>query len=240
MKAASAEAAASIQEETFTTPAQPVADIGAEAVFHWQDRHGLTPTQPYTLHVNTTRDAEPRVELQGLDQETAILPNEVLKLNVASSDDYGLKEAWVGWTVRGLDAKKNEKGEKGDAAHTPGGQMQREITSAMEFTPAFYKIPEDSVVELAAYALDYYPKRKPVESWKYTVYVLSPAKHAVCASACRHGRGAQAAWTSASATRSASSRRRRLSAMTKRASPRKKRARTSSTWRPANARTKRP
>lgn len=177
MKATQAEAVASIKEETFTTPAKPLNEIGTEAVFHWADTHGLTPTQPYTLRVNTTKDAEPRVELQGLDQETAILPNEVLKLNVATSDDYGLKESWVGWTVHGLESKKSDLG-KGDTAHTPGGQLKKEIASAIEFTPALYKIPEDSVVELAAYALDYFPKRKPVESWKYTVYVLSPAKHA--------------------------------------------------------------
>ncbi len=177
MKAADAEAAASVQEETFITPAKSIADIGKEAVFRWADTHGLTPTQPYAVHVNTTKDAEPRVELQGLDQETAILPNEVLKLNVATSDDFGLKESWVGWTIHGLDAKKNLLG-KGDAAHTQGGQMKKELTTAVEFSPALYKIPEDSVIELAAYALDYLPERKPVESWKYTVYVLSPAKHA--------------------------------------------------------------
>ena len=34
------------------------------------------------------------------------------------------------------------------------------------------------MVELAAYARDYFPDRAPVESWKHTVYVLSPAKHA--------------------------------------------------------------
>jgi hypothetical protein len=178
MQAAQAEAKASVQAETFTTPARPLADIGSQAVFHWEDAHGLKPTQAYTVRVGTTRDAEPRVELQGLDQETAILPNEVLKLNLASSDDYGLKEAWVGWTVRGLDAKKKEEIGKGDAAHTQGGQQKKELTAAMEFTPALFKVPEDSVVDIAAYALDYYPQRKPVESWKYTVYVLSPAKHA--------------------------------------------------------------
>jgi hypothetical protein len=177
MKAAHTEAGANVQDETFTTPAKPIAEIGAEAVFRWADTHGLTPTQPYALHVNTTRDAEPRIELQGLDQETAILPNEVLKLNLASSDDFGLKETWLGWTVHSLDAKKNDLG-KGDAAHTAGGQTKKEISSTAEFAPSFYQIPEDSVVELAAYALDYFPQRKPVESWKYTVYVLSPAKHA--------------------------------------------------------------
>ena len=177
MKAAHAEASASVKDETFTTPPKSVAEIGAETVFRWADRHGLTPTQPYAIRINTVKDAVPLVELQGVDQETAILPTEVLKLNVASSDDYGLKETWLGWTVHSLDSKKNDLG-KGDAAHTPGGQMKKELATATEFSPALNHIPEDSVVELAAYALDYFPERKPVESWKYTVYVLSPAKHA--------------------------------------------------------------
>ena len=34
------------------------------------------------------------------------------------------------------------------------------------------------MVELAAYAVDFLPDRKPVQSWKHTIYVLSPAKHA--------------------------------------------------------------
>jgi len=177
MQAAKAQTTARIQAETFTTPAKLVAELGSEAVFRWADTHGLTPTQPYTLHVNAIKDAEPRVELQGIDQETAILPNEVLKLNLASSDDFGVKEAWVGWTVHGIDSKKNDLG-KGDAPHTAGGQRKKELNAPMEFAPALYRIPEDSVVEIAAYALDYFPERKPVESGKYTVYVLSPAKHA--------------------------------------------------------------
>jgi hypothetical protein len=177
MKSGDTEPAAKVQGETFTTPAKPVSDLIGEATFRWSDQHGLTPTQPYTLRVGTTRDAEPRVELQGLEPETAILPNEVLKLNFASSDDYGLKEAWLGWTVRTLGEKKSDLG-KGDAAHTPGAQTKKELVAAAEFSPVWHQIPEDSVVELAAYALDFLPTREPVESWKHTVYVLSPAKHA--------------------------------------------------------------
>ncbi len=170
-------ATSDVQGETFVTPAKPVADLIGEATFRWADTHGLTPTQPYTLHVSTAKDAEPRVELAGLEQEMAILPDEVLKLNFASSDDFGLKAAWVGWTVRAMGEKKDEIG-KGEASRTEGAQTKKELTGTAEFTPAFYKIPEDSVVELAAYAVDYLPERKPVESWKHTVYVLSPAKHA--------------------------------------------------------------
>lgn len=177
MKSGETDPVAEVQGETFVTPAKLASELAGEATFRWADTHGLTPTQPYTLRVSTTRDAEPRVELQGLEQETAILPNEVLKLNVASSDDYGLKEAWLGWTVRALGEKKDAVG-KGEAARTSGAQTKKELLTAAEFSPAWQKIPEDSVVELAAYAVDYLPARKPVESWKHTVYVLSPAKHA--------------------------------------------------------------
>lgn len=168
---------AEVHGESFVTPAALVTELGKEARFRWADTHGLTPTQPYTLKVATTRDAEPRVELQGLDQETAILPHEVLKVSLASTDDYGLKEAWFGWSVRTLGEKKQDLGQ-GEAARTAGAHTKKELTAATEFSPLWHNIPEDSVVELAAYALDYEPKRKPVKSWKHTIYVLSPAKHA--------------------------------------------------------------
>ncbi|MDQ3623830.1 MAG: hypothetical protein M3463_15290, partial [Verrucomicrobiota bacterium] len=177
MKSGKDEPAAEVQGETFLTPARPVAQLGGEATFRWADTHGLTPAQPYTLRVSTTKDAEPRVELQGLEPETAILPNEVLKLSFASQDDYGLKEAWLGWTVRQLGERKDPVA-KGEAARTPGAPAQKHLLGAAEFSPAWQQIPEDSIVELAAYALDYLPERKPVESWKHTVYVLSPARHA--------------------------------------------------------------
>jgi hypothetical protein len=177
MKQADAEPAAEVRGESFITPTRLVADLATETTFRWTDTHGLTPTQPYTLRVSTTKDAEPHVELQGLEPETAILPNEVLKLSFASSDDYGLKEAWLGWTVRTLGEKKEELA-RGETAHTAGAQTKKDLAGAVEFSPAWQKIPEDSVVELAAYAVDYQPDRPPVESWKHSVYVLSPAKHA--------------------------------------------------------------
>jgi hypothetical protein len=166
-----------VEGETFVTPAMSVGELRGDATFRWADTHGLTPTQPYKVRVGTTKDAEPRVELQGIEQEMAVLPDEVIKLNFTSSDDYGLKSAWVGWTVRGMGGKKENLG-KGEAARTEGAQLKKDLAGAVQFTPASYKIPEDSVIEIAAYALDYLPDRKPVESWKHTIYVLSPAKHA--------------------------------------------------------------
>ncbi len=176
-KLASRALEAEVQGETFATPPAALSALQSEATFRWVDAHGLTPAQPYSVRVRATKDAEPRVELGGLEPETAILPNEVLKLNLASSDDYGLREAWLGWSVRTLGEKGQALG-RGEAARTPGAQTKRELTAAAEFSPLWHGIPEDSVVELAAYAVDYLPERTPVESWKHTVYVLSPAKHA--------------------------------------------------------------
>ena len=48
----------------------------------------------------------------------------------------------------------------------------------MAWAPAALGVPPDSVVELTGYALDYLPKREPSTSWKLTIYVLSPEKHA--------------------------------------------------------------
>ncbi len=168
---------AETRADQFLTKSTDVASLGADTTFRWTDQYGLTPSQPYTLHVSLAKDAEPRVELQGLEAETAILPNEVLKLNLAASDDYGLKGAWLGWSARTLGEKKQDLG-KGEAAHFAGGQTKRELAETADFSPQWQHIPEDSIVELAAYAVDYLPQRKPVESWKYTIYVLSPAKHA--------------------------------------------------------------
>lgn len=177
MKHGDTDPAAELEGETFVTPAMSAADLVGDTVFRWADQHGLTPTQPYTVQVGTVKDGEPRVDLQGVEQSVAILPNEVLKLNFTASDDYGLKSAWLGWTVRSMGEKKDDLG-KGEAARTAGGQTKKELAVPTEFSPAWQNIPEDSVVELAAYAVDFLPNRKPVESWKHTIYVLSPAKHA--------------------------------------------------------------
>ncbi len=177
MKSGEATPVVHVQGQTFVTPPQLVADLAGEAVFHWADDYGLTPAQPYKIHIGTTNDAAPRIDLEGLEPEMAILPTEVLKLNLLANDDYGLKDTWLGWSARPIGDPKAEPA-KSEAAHHPGEHARKEISAATEFSPVHQKIPEDSVVELTAYALDYLPTRKPVESAKYKIYVLSPAKHA--------------------------------------------------------------
>jgi hypothetical protein len=195
--------------ETFTTPLLPLAELGGEVSLRWADVHGLTPVQPYTLRLSSTKDAAPRVEIMGLqDQEIALLPHESIRFTLAASDDYGVKESWVGWTMRRLGEKTGEqaKKEKGDdkewvnklwddwktqaavkkakpagpseLPRVAGGQTVKDMTKPLVWAPAEAGVPQDSIVELTGYALDYLPKRDPAASYKYTIYVLSPEKHA--------------------------------------------------------------
>jgi hypothetical protein len=177
MRSQLGESSARVQGDTFVSPSESTSQIAGGASFRWIDSYGLTPTQPYALRVAITKDAEPRVELSGLDPETAILPHEVLKITLTANDDYGLKEAWFGWTVRPLGDKKAAS-KRGETPHLAGEHTLKEITGETQFSPAWQNIPEDSVVELGAYAVDYLPKRAPAESWKHTIFVLSPTKHA--------------------------------------------------------------
>lgn len=197
--------AARAEGAQFTTPSLPLEKLGAEIVLRWKDAHGLTPLQPYTVRVSSAKDAEPRIELQGMaEQEFAILPHESIRITLAATDDYGLRETWVAWTSRRV-GEKNEPNKRADedwmkslmqdwkaqaakrkAAPTgpaelpriAGAQTMRELSKPLVWAPKDLGIPADTVVELTGYALDYHPERAPVSSSKYTVHVLSPEKHA--------------------------------------------------------------
>ncbi len=203
---------ASANGPTFSTPPTELAALGTEVALRWTDVHGLSPVQPYALKIGTVQDAPPRVEIQNLEaQEIAILPGEEVRFTLAAADDFGLKEMWVGWAVRSLnakpkDAKKAAKEKSRDwiaelwdewktqaevKPETPappkplpelpriaGGQTVRELSRPIVWSPSALGVPADSVVELTGYALDFLPKRDPSTSWKLTIFVLSPEKHA--------------------------------------------------------------
>jgi hypothetical protein len=198
---------ASVEGNSFRTPLISLPDLGGEVRFSWKDVHGLAPVQPYGLRIGQSKDAEPRIEVQNMETELAILPYEAVQFTMAASDDFGLKETWVSWEMRkaGEKADGDKKKEKPKSAfeslwedwkkgaakdavtvakpklETPrvaGGPMVKEMLRPVRWAPSEWGIPEDSVVELTANALDFYPDRKPVQSWKYTVFVLSAEKHA--------------------------------------------------------------
>jgi hypothetical protein len=163
--------------DTFLTAAINIGDATTTQSLTWIDEHQLKPAQPYTLKVLPAKDAEPKIELKDMEPETAILTSELVKLNFAASDDFGLKETWIGWTVSSTGADRKVL-TKGETPHETGAPTTNSISGTIDWSPMWHKIPEDTQVEIAAYTVDYFPERKPSASWKHTIWVLSPAKHA--------------------------------------------------------------
>ncbi len=161
----------------FTTAPRLADELEGPISLQWEDTHQIKPAQPYQFKISTTADTEPRVEFKDLDPEVAILGHEVLALDLAASDDYGVKETWIGWTVRSVGEERKVLAE-GQSPHAPGAAQAKEVTGQMEWSPLWHQIPDDTVVELAAYTTDFFPDRQPSISWKHTIWVLSPSKHA--------------------------------------------------------------
>ena len=169
--------APTVTGESFHTAPIVMRETPHTTVLAWNDTHGLAPTQPYSLKMQPTKDAEPKIDLQDLDIEMAVLSSELLKCKFTATDDFGIKETWLGWTVFSTDGEKKETS-RGETAHVPGSPTSANVEGVQEWSPMWHKIPDDSMVELAAYTTDYFPDRAPAVSWKHTIWVLSPAKHA--------------------------------------------------------------
>ena len=106
-------------------------------------------------------------------------PKDAKKTGKEKGDDW-VKQLWEEWaTLAKVQPETNDP--KKPVAELPriaGGQTVRELTRPLVWAPAALGVPQDSVVELTGYALDYLPKREPSTSWKLTIFVLSPEKHA--------------------------------------------------------------
>lgn len=161
---------------SFVTEESSVEEVGA-CEFTWTDRYGLTCAAPYLLDTVSVEDEAPLIEARGMSRVVAILEDEVVDLDLAASDDYGVKRLWVEWHSIG----KPEKGIEslnGSVSVSEGGATVSAVEGAFSFSPIVFHVPEESTVTIEALALDYYPEREPVRSRQYRIYVLSRAEHA--------------------------------------------------------------
>ncbi len=159
-----------------------LADMEAVALsnaysFTWIDSLGLEGASPYRLLADLHTDRPPRVETHNVDRAVAMLADEVLHFRIRADDDYGVRASWVEWTV--ATGKQREVSLPGGQEHVATGTPDRIMLEAdFRFSPATKGIPEDSVVMLRAYAVDYLPGRSPASSIAHEIHVLNRAMHA--------------------------------------------------------------
>lgn len=149
----------------------------SRCVLVWSDTLGLDGPSPLALAVRSEKDLSPAAECRDLAAATAILEHEVLDIQIAATDDYGVREIGVGWDYQ------KRKGVTGPAVRQrfsvqDGAFEKKELDDTFRFCPSVLHIPAGTLVTLRALATDYFPNRPPSESVSYQIYVLEPEEHA--------------------------------------------------------------
>ncbi|MBM3838322.1 MAG: hypothetical protein FJ398_10215 [Verrucomicrobia bacterium] len=165
-----------VQGDAFAS--QPVNLDGAfHCSFTWQDELGLETAAPWRLSVQSQKDLPPLPELPEMNREVAVLETEVVPLKAVAQDDYGVRELGLTWNLIS-DWQPTNSPSATPFKYVAASAQEKKLERAFKFNPALLKIPAGSLVELRAYAKDFFPDREPTESPVYRIYVVGNEQHA--------------------------------------------------------------
>jgi hypothetical protein len=168
--------AVSVIRNQISTPKFPVNGVSA-VTFSWQDTLDLTNASPWRLAVQVQKDAAPIPEIAELYRDTAILETEVLPITTRARDDYGVKTVGLNWTLENAESSTNNPVQKEFAFDSTTGDSKT-LEQTFNFSPAVFRIPPESTIEIQAFAVDFLPGRERAETPVYRIHVLGNAHHA--------------------------------------------------------------
>ncbi len=150
---------------------------GAQEIdFNWRDNLGLTNAAPLRLSVRTQPDAPPTPEILEMPREVAILSSDVLHIPTQARDDFGVRDFGLVWDTT-ADSPRSDIASTEIRTVTPSPHVKTAEKNFL-WSPALFRIPADSTVELQAYARDYYPDRERSLTQVYRIHVLTQEEHA--------------------------------------------------------------
>lgn len=147
------------------------------ATVTWTDALGLTNSAPWVLNIQVQKDAPPVPELPDLFRETAMLETEVLQIRTRAHDDFGVKNLGISW-VSDAALEKTNSLQQSEFKFDSDNPRNKTLEQTFTFSPGLLKVPEDTTIELRAFAVDYFPGRERNETPAFRIHVLGNAKHA--------------------------------------------------------------
>ncbi len=144
-------------------------DTNLSVQVEWTDTVGLSPLNPATVEVIATEDRAPQIALSGVATTIAMLPDQFVDIELRARDDYGLDRVWASWRAEKEGILKQKEREV-----TPQGKTGGDTLS---FSPERMGFAEGDTIELAAYAVDALPGRKPSRSSLHRIFVISKEQH---------------------------------------------------------------
>lgn len=143
------------------------------SAFSWEDVLGFSPASPYDFNLKIVKDREPFTECPNMAHFSAILVDEALPIEIASDDDFGVKNITAEYSYQKKDSPRISK--KVDLAS--GAENKQKLKADFLFSPSLLGLPEKNLITFQPYALDYLPGRRPVPSAPYKIYILSHEQH---------------------------------------------------------------
>lgn len=166
----------SVQGDAFAS--EPVNLDGAfHCSFTWKDELGLETAAPWRLSVQSQKDLPPLPELPEMNREVAVLETEVVPLKTVAQDDFGVRELGLTWNLVS-DWQPTNSPSARDFKYEAASAQEKKLERQFKFSPALLKIPAGSLVEVRAYAKDFFPEREPTESPVYRILVVGNEQHA--------------------------------------------------------------
>jgi hypothetical protein len=171
--------AVNVQGRRVATPDLP-ADTAGEVAFTWMDADKLTAATPVSLTLETIPDEAPRVEGRGAPRNVAILEDEVARIPLSASDDFGLRSFRLNWRAEHQATRETPPKEVAARAVIlgQGGPAVTELKGDFVFSPIGEQVPEGSTVFVKAAVADYKPGRAVSESPEFRIHVLNRLDHA--------------------------------------------------------------
>ena len=164
-----------VEGPTFSTEPAEAAAAG-ELDFNWRDRSGLTNAAPWRLALQQESDQPPQPSLPDQPRASAVLASDVMRIRVEAQDDFGVRDLGLAWQVVAEAGQPDSLSTEIKAEMT--SPQEKKVENTFLWSPALYRIPADSTVELQGFAQDYFPKRERARTASYVIRVLSPESHA--------------------------------------------------------------
>jgi len=145
--------------------------------FAWQDQLGLSNAVPWKLSVRPQKDLSPTPAMPDMPSDMAMLDTDVLEIKTQAKDDYGVLDLGLSWDFES-DSIRPEGNSVTEVKIQPGSPHLKNLEKTFRWSPAIFRIPEDSSVEIQAFARDYLPARERAESSVHRIHILGKEKHA--------------------------------------------------------------
>jgi len=144
----------------------------------WQDRLGLSGSQPLTVSLMVRDDEPPTITVDGLGGKGVLLDSETIRFGIQARDDFGVKQVGLEWIGSGDGRGEGAAGDRGETVLATGGPEADNLDAAGTFSPLALGIAPQTV-EVRAYVEDFLPGRERIRSAPTTFMVMNASDHAL-------------------------------------------------------------